>query len=210
MAPDLIPSARQPSAQPPSQASNGQAAASSSTNLNTPRRTTKSRSPSPNPNSIQISSVLARLTETSDELRKYQRVCDEDRERDKNRRSGMRRAASTETDTPDMPRHRISRSSPQNGSLYRKSLSLDQSMQQPADQAIWKLDDGSMSSMQSIDSEFGGGMVRDSSMDSRLSAGSTQSDMPRGPRKKKRGIMGKLRSLTKGKGAESEGSVILF
>lgn len=118
----------------------------------------------------------------------------------------MRRAQSTETDTPDMPRHRISRSSPQNGSLYRKSLSLDQSMQQH-DQAIWKVDDGSMSSMQSIDSEFGGGMVRDSSMDSRLSGGSTQSDMPRGPRKKKRGLMGKLRSLTKGKGGESEGSV---
>lgn len=173
---------------------------------NPQRRQTKSRSPSPSTNSIQISSVLAKLAETSEDLRKYQRVCEDDREREKNRRSGMRRAASTETDTPDMPRHsRVSRSSPQNGSLYRKSLSLDQSMQQH-DQAIWKNDDDSMSSMQSIDSELGG-MVRDSSMDSRLSGGSTQSDMPRGPRKKKRGLMGKLRSLTKGKAAESEGSV---
>lgn len=68
-----------------------------------------------------------------------------------------------------------------------------------------------MSSMQSIDSELGG-MVRDSSMDSRLdsrlSGGSTQSDIPRGPRKKKKGLMGKLRSLTKsGRNSESEISV---
>lgn len=77
---------------------------------------------------------------------------------------------------------------------------------QQNDQSIWKHDDDSMSSMQSIDSELGG-LVRDSSMDSRLSGGSTQSDMPRGPRKKKRGLMGKLRSLTKGRTAESEGSV---
>lgn len=164
---------------------------------------------------MQLTGVLGRLADASDELRRYQRVCDEERERERSRRSGMRRAASTETETPDMPRHsRIVRSSPSNGSLYRKSLSLDQSMQHPDHQAIWKPTDdggGSMSSMQSIDSEFGvgGGMVRDNSMDSRLSGGSTQSDMPRGARKKKpRGLMGKLRSLTKsGKGAESEGSV---
>lgn len=65
--------------------------------------------------------------------------------------------------------------------------------------------------MQSIDSELGG-MVRDSSMDSRLdsrlSGGSTQSDLPRGPRKKKKGLMGKLRSLTKSsRNSESEISV---
>jgi hypothetical protein len=44
-------------------------------------------------------------------------------------------------------------------------------------------------------------------MDSRLSAGSTQSDMT-GRRKKKKGLIGKLRSLTKGgRGAESDASV---
>lgn len=171
--------------------------------------------------------MLNRLAEASDELRKHQRSCEEERDRERSlRRSGsngssMRRAASTDTDTPDMPRHsRVVRQSPSNGSLYRKSLSLDHStmmqQQQMADQqqqGIWKVDDGSMSSMQSIDSEFGGGMVRDNSMDSRLSGGSTQSDMPRGARKKKpRGLMGKLRSLT-GTGAktsrvaDSEGSV---
>lgn len=64
-----------------------------------------------------------------------------------------------------------------------------------------------MSSLQSIDSDYGM-MRRDSSLDSRLSTGSTQSDMPR-MRKKKRGIMGTLRSLslTRSKGTESDYSV---
>lgn len=194
-------------------------ASSRSSNAGSSGTTHKARSPSPSPASIQLTTVLGRLAEASDEMRRYQRTCEEERDRERSRRSGsgsMRRAASTESETPDMPRHsRIVRSSPSNGSLYRKSLSLDQSMQHPADHpAIWKPDDGSMSSMQSIDSEFGGGMVRDNSMDSRLSGGSTQSDMPRGARKKKpRGLMGKLRSLTKGsssKGGESEGSVCVF
>uniref|UniRef100_A0A1B0GKL6 Putative myosin-11 n=1 Tax=Lutzomyia longipalpis TaxID=7200 RepID=A0A1B0GKL6_LUTLO len=169
-----------------------------------PRRS-KSRSPSPGPSPIQISSVLARLAEASEELRRYQRLCEDDRERDRVRRGGMRRAASTENDESSSRfSSRVSRSSTQNGSLYRKSLSLDQSMQHEQ-QMIWKQDDDSMSSLQSIDSELGG-MVRDSSLDSRLSAGSTQSDLPRGPRKKKRGIMGKLRSLTKTKSVESDAS----
>lgn len=79
---------------------------------------------------------------------------------------------------------------------------------------IWKQDDGSMSSIQSIDSDYNayrGSMARESSMDSRLSGGSTQSDMPRGPKKKKRGLMGKLRSLTKSRGgSESDGGSVIF
>lgn len=161
---------------------------------------------------MQISTVLARLAEASDELRRYQRLCDEEKERDKARRSGMRRAASQETENgidgnASRPIARINRSS--HGSLYRKSLSLDQSMQAEQQQMIWKdSDQGSMSSMQSIDSEYG---IRrgDSSIDSRLSTGSTQSDMT-GRRKKKKGLMGKLRSLTKSsRGAESDASVRL-
>lgn len=160
---------------------------------------------------MQISTVLARLAEASDELRRYQRQYDEERDRDRMRRDrGMRRAASSENennmDSRERPIARVSRST--HGSLYRKSLSLDQSMQAEQQQQIWKESDGSMSSMQSIDSEYG---IRrgDLSIDSRLSAGSTQSDMPRGgTRKKKRGLMGKLRSLTKSRhGTESEGSV---
>lgn len=168
----------------------------------------RDRSPSPSSAAIQIGHILARLSEASEDLRRYQRICEDDRERDRLRRGGMRRAASTEHDNSNdaKPSSRgLSRHSQNNGSLMRKSLSLDQSMQQQ-NQSIWKQDDGSMSSMASIDSDYGQ-LMRDSSLDSRLSGGSTQSDLPRGQRKKKRGIMGKLRSLTRTRGADSDASV---
>lgn len=169
----------------------------------------KSRSPSPAPPTVQLSSVLARVGEASEELRRYQRFAEEERERERVRRSGMRRAASQENDNLDnansmnRPIVRLNRQ----GSLHRKCLSLDQSMQSEQQQVIWKDSDaGSMSSMQSLDSEYG---IRrgDVSVDSRISVGSTQSDMP-GRRKKKKGIMGKLRSLA-GRGTESDASVSL-
>ncbi|KAL7742035.1 hypothetical protein ACLKA6_018287 [Drosophila palustris] len=181
----------------------------------------RSRSPSPTLSSAQITSVLARLAEASEELRKFQRVTEDEQERSRMRRSNLRRAASQENDHHGSTSSvasaagsqrgggRISRNSSNNGSLIRKSLSLDHSIQR--DQNIWRQDDGSVSSMQSIDSELGG-LVRDSSLDSRLdsrlSGGSTQSDIPRGPRKKKKGLMGKLRSLTKSsRNSESEISI---
>ncbi|KAL7045841.1 hypothetical protein ACKWTF_002358 [Chironomus riparius] len=174
---------------------------------NPPRRS-KSRSPSPTLNSAtQISTVLAKLASASEELRKNQRLYDEEKEREKVRRSGMRRAASQEHENglevnANRPIARLSRLT--QNSLYRKSLSLDQSIQNEQHQQIWKDSDvGSMSSVQSIDSEYS---IRrgDSSIDSRLSVGSTQSDMPN-RRKKKKGIMGKLRSLTKStRGTESD------
>ncbi|KAH8238782.1 hypothetical protein KR038_000229 [Drosophila bunnanda] len=181
----------------------------------------RSRSPSPTLSSSQITSVLARLAEASEELRKFQRLNEDEQERSRIRRSNLRRAASQENDhhgsTSSVASaagsqrggNRVSRNSSNNGSLIRKSLSLDHSIQR--DQNIWRQDDGSVSSMQSIDSELGG-LVRDSSLDSRLdsrlSGGSTQSDIPRGPRKKKKGIMGKLRSLTKSsRNSESEISI---
>ncbi|XP_068140797.1 LOW QUALITY PROTEIN: myosin heavy chain, cardiac muscle isoform [Drosophila tropicalis] len=184
-------------------------------------RRSRSRSPSPTLNSSQITSVLARLAEASEELRKFQRLNEDEQERSRIRRGNLRRAASQENDHHGSTSSvasaagsqrgggRLSRNSSNNGSLIRKSLSLDHSIQR--DQNIWRQDDGSVSSMQSIDSELGG-LVRDSSLDSRLdsrlSGGSTQSDIPRGPRKKKKGIMGKLRSLTKSsRNSESEISI---
>ncbi|ALC38643.1 CG18304 [Drosophila busckii] len=181
----------------------------------------RSRSPSPTLSTSQITNVLARLAEASEELRKFQRINEDEQERSRMRRGGLRRAASQENDPHGSTSSvasaagsqrgggRLSRNSANNGSLIRKSLSLDHSIQR--DQNIWRQDDGSVSSMQSIDSELGG-LVRDSSLDSRLdsrlSGGSTQSDIPRGPRKKKKGIMGKLRSLTKsGRNSESEISI---
>uniref|UniRef100_W8AYS8 Uncharacterized protein n=1 Tax=Ceratitis capitata TaxID=7213 RepID=W8AYS8_CERCA len=179
----------------------------------------RSRSPSPNSalNNAQITNVLARLAEASEELRKFQRLSEDENERTRIRRSNLRRAASQENDPHGSQSSvasaagstrtgsKLSRSSAHNGSLIRKSLSLDHSIQK--DQNIWRQDDGSVSSMQSIDSELGG-MMRDSSFDSRLSGGSTQSDIPRGPRKKKKSLMGKLRSLTKSsRNSESEVSI---
>ncbi|KAH8328963.1 hypothetical protein KR074_000733 [Drosophila pseudoananassae] len=181
----------------------------------------RSRSPSPTLSTSQITSVLARLAEASEELRKFQRLNEDEQERSRIRRGNLRRAASQENDHHGSTSSvasaagsqrgggRLSRNSSNNGSLIRKSLSLDHSIQR--DQNIWRQDDGSVSSMQSIDSELGG-LVRDSSLDSRLdsrlSGGSTQSDIPRGPRKKKKGIMGKLRSLTKSsRNSESEISI---
>lgn len=164
------------------------------------------RGKSPGPMSsapLIVNQTITRLAEASEELRKYQRICEDERQRDRLRRGGMQRAASTENDPDSRQSSRLNRHGHNNSSLTRKTLSLDQSLQK--DQNIWKQDDGSMSSMQSIDSEYGLG--RDSSMDSRLSGGSTQSDMPRGTRKKKRGLMGKLKSLAKSRGAESDVSV---
>uniref|UniRef100_A0A182M105 SOGA coiled-coil domain-containing protein n=1 Tax=Anopheles culicifacies TaxID=139723 RepID=A0A182M105_9DIPT len=168
------------------------------------------KSPSPGPGGSQpqqsISTVLARLADASEDLRRYQRMCDEEKDRERARRGGMRRAASQENDamhenSPGRPVLRVNRNG---GSLHRKSLSLDQSMQAEQQGLIWREGDDSMSSLQSIDSDYGM-MRRDSSLDSRLSTGSTQSDMPR-MRKKKRGLMGKLRSLslTRSKGTESD------
>ncbi|KAM7351098.1 uncharacterized protein ACRADG_004081 isoform 3-T5 [Cochliomyia hominivorax] len=180
----------------------------------------RSRSPSPSMNTSHVSSVLARLAEASEEVRKFQRISEEEHERSRMKRGNLRRAASQENDPHGSQSSVASASgshrngskltrSGHNGSLTRKSLSLDHTIQQ--DQNIWRQDDGSVSSMQSIDSELGG-LVRDSSydsrLDSRLSGGSTQSDIPRGPRKKKKGLMGKLRSLTKsGRNSESEISI---
>lgn len=104
-----------------------------SSTLQTPNTIRRSKSPSPspgnnNPPNQQISNILGRLAEAYEELRKFQKMNDDEKERYK--RGSMRRAASTENDDSSQSgRVRGSRSS-HNGSLYRKSLSLDQSIHQ--------------------------------------------------------------------------------
>lgn len=139
-------------------------------------------------------SVIQRLKDATQEIRQT-----------RTRRSvTMRRAASTEHDSTDSGYSRSSQM--RNGSLNpnRKSLSLEQTAGQ-MEQNIWKGDDNSLSSLNSLDA----GSDVDSryySMDSRLSGGSTQSEMiPGGPEKKKtKGIMGKLRKLTKTRSVEEQ------
>lgn len=112
-----------------------------SSTLQTPNtaRRSKSRSPSPGnngPPNQQISNILGRLAEAYEELRKFQKLTDEEKDRERFKRGSMRRAASTENDDANQSgKTRGNRSS--NGSLYRKSLSLDQSIHQ--DQVIFKL-----------------------------------------------------------------------
>lgn len=158
----------------------------------------------------QISQVLSRLVTVSDDIRQFQKNFGEDRERERLRRSQMRRAMSSENGASDNERpptgQRLTKSSSQSSNLYRKSISFDQSIS--GQQKIWKNKNDSASS---IDSEMGSSHVityaRDSSLDSRLSGGSTQSDLPR--RRKKRGLMGKLKNLARGssKTSDNDGSV---
>lgn len=106
----------------------------------------RSRSPSPTLSSSQITSVLARLAEASEELRKFQRFNEDEQERSRIRRGNLRRAASQENDPHGSTSSvasaagsqrggRLSRNSSNNGSLIRKSLSLDHSIQK--DQVSW-------------------------------------------------------------------------
>lgn len=164
----------------------------------------------------QVTSLIGRLMAASEDIRQFQKSFGEDRERERVRRNSMRRAVSIENGVSDNERStggRLSKSSTQNGNLYRKSLSMQDQSLGGHNPKIWKNPNDSNSSIQSIDSELqygGGNYGRDSSLDSRLSGGSTQSDLPRGgTRKKKRGLMSKLKGLTSksSKNNDTDGSV---
>ncbi|KAK5639511.1 hypothetical protein RI129_012003 [Pyrocoelia pectoralis] len=156
----------------------------------------------------QIQSVMVRLSDVTDELRRYQRLTERNRERDRIKRTmGLRRATSTEHDNiPDL--NLSSRELSKNGnttmSLHRRSLSLEHTFQN--EQNIWRNDDDSLSSLQSIDaasdidSKWG---KRDTSLDSRLSSTSTQSETGAGDKKKK-GLIGKLKKLTKSRSIDDQ------
>ncbi|XP_034249041.1 uncharacterized protein LOC117649948 isoform X3 [Thrips palmi] len=163
-----------------------------------------------------MQSTLQRLIEVTEELRRYQRADSQDRERERARRVlGLRRAASTESDTAaEVPAD--SRSKPsvgrggvglqRKGSLMRKTLSLEQTSN-AQEQNFWKGEDedGSINSLQSIDDDPRLAINRrDNSMDSRLSGGSTQSEvLQSGDKKKKKGLLGKLtKRLTKSRSVD--------
>lgn len=169
----------------------------------------ESQSPARDPD--QFNQLLARLVTASDDVRQFQKSFGDDRDRERLRRSNPRRAVSTDNGSSDNERSSStiklssSKMSSNNGNLTRKSLSFDQTIS--AHQKIWKSKNDSASS---IDSEAGNSRTivytRDSSLDSRLSGGSTQSDLPR--RRKKRGLMGKLKNLTRSsKASDNDGSV---
>ncbi|KAK3928455.1 Homeobox protein cut-like 1, partial [Frankliniella fusca] len=163
-----------------------------------------------------MQSTLQRLIEVTEELRRYQRADSQDRERERARRIlGLRRAASTESDTAaEVPAETRSKPSlgrggaglQRKGSLMRKTLSLEQTSN-AQDQNFWKGDeeDGSVNSLQSLDDDPRLAINRrDNSMDSRLSGGSTQSEVYHsGEKKKKKGLLGKLtKRLTKSRSVD--------
>lgn len=184
-----------------------------------PRRRSKSRESSPalerpefskesslvrDDKKARVQSTMQRLLHATDELKRYQKLTEEERERDRIKRAmGMRRATSTEHDNTETVRYNrgFVRNGSTGSSLYRKSLSLEQTTQQ--EQNIWKGDDDSLSSMQSLNSDVDTRWSkRDTSMDSRLSGGSTQSET--GEKKKKKGLMGKLKKLTKSRSIDDQ------
>lgn len=152
----------------------------------------------------RVQSTMQRLLEATEDLKRFQRLGEEERERERIKRAmGMRRATSTEHDNTDSVR--VNRGFIRNGStgssLHRKSLSLEQTTQQ--EQNIWKGDDDSLSSMQSLNSEVDTRWrKKDASFDSRLSGGSTQSEI--GEKKKKKGFIGKLKQLTKSRSIDDQ------
>ncbi|CAH0389369.1 unnamed protein product [Bemisia tabaci] len=151
--------------------------------------------------------IMQQLSEITHDLRRSQRMSEDDK-----RALFSRRSASTESENPTEPpsyRKGVQR----RGSLYRKSLSLEQTSQSvmAANEKIWKMEDdnGSYSSFQSLDEapepKFNMYQQIDSSLDSRLSGDSTQSErVGAGEKKKKKGILGKLRKLTKSSSVDHE------
>ncbi|CAH2102686.1 unnamed protein product [Euphydryas editha] len=163
-------------------------------------RSSKSRSRSATPEGGEAEARAARagtgarLRRLTDELR-ASRIA----ERQRRHQASARRAMSTE------PRDNLSvapasRTPSRAPSLKKRSISLEQTTKEQT--AIWKsVDDNSVSSLQSLDGDsemrlFT--MQRDSSLDSRLSGGSVQSEvLPSDKKKKKKGLFGKLKEFTK-------------
>ncbi|GJQ68808.1 hypothetical protein Trydic_g5068 [Trypoxylus dichotomus] len=157
----------------------------------------------------QFKSTLHRLIQAADDLKRFQKLGEEDRERERIKRvMGMRRATSTEHDNTDISTRK--RNYTKNGttsasSLHRRSLSLEQTSVLH-EESIWKGDTDSMSSMQSLESSDVEGRYnkRDVSLDSRLSGGSTQSDATAHDKKKKKSLMGKLKKFTKSRSIDDQ------
>ncbi|XP_073957356.1 uncharacterized protein isoform X9 [Choristoneura fumiferana] len=169
-------------------------------------RSSKSRSRSATPESAEQSSkeaaaaTAARLRRLTDELR-ASRIA----ERQRRQQANQRRAMSTEPrDTLSVtPSSRTPSRAP---SLKKRSISLEQTTKDQS--VIWKtVDDGSVSSMQSLDGDGDGRlftMQRDASLDSRLSGGSAQSEVLPTEKKKKKSIFGKLKKLTKSRSIDDQ------
>ncbi|XP_061385732.1 centromere-associated protein E isoform X1 [Danaus plexippus] len=161
-------------------------------------RSSKSRSRSATPETSEAQAAsdaqatAVRLKRLTDELR-ASRIA----ERQRRQQTSARRAMSTEPrDTLSVTSSRTPSRAP---SLKKRSISLEQTTKEQS--SIWKtVEDSSVSSMQSLDGDADVRlftMQRDNSLDSRLSGGSTQSDVLPTEKKKKKGLFDKLKKMTK-------------
>ncbi|CAG4979231.1 unnamed protein product [Parnassius apollo] len=168
-------------------------------------RSSKSRSRSATPESAEANSAAsaaataARLRRLTDELR-ASRIAERTR---RQQAAGARRGVTAE------PRDAMSvspatRTPSRTSSLKKRSISLEQTTKDQS--TIWmSVDEGSVSSMQSLDGDPDSRrftLPRDSSLDSRLSGGSAQSDVLPTEKKKKKSIFGKLKKLTKSRSVD--------
>ncbi|KAL0267672.1 UNVERIFIED_CONTAM: hypothetical protein PYX00_009869 [Menopon gallinae] len=171
------------------------------------KKVSKSRETSPamaKSEDDDLKKILRQLSSVADDLRSRNLEADD---KDRSRRAasmGFRRAASTESDgIPETVVRRPGGPRKQH-TLHRKSLSLSDTTGPGAqDQAIWKEDehDGSLTSLEEhVHKRLNNIGRREASMDSGMSADSTQSDIVE--RKKKKGLLGKLKKLTKSRSIE--------
>uniref|UniRef100_A0A8D8RVN1 SOGA coiled-coil domain-containing protein n=1 Tax=Cacopsylla melanoneura TaxID=428564 RepID=A0A8D8RVN1_9HEMI len=159
--------------------------------------------------SYQLQTTLQRLTEVAAELKRASQLpptppgTEESQNRIRRAAFAAKKSVSTES---DHTAEASSRSLARKGSLYRKSLSLEQTSQLAAqEQNIWKMtddNDSSLTSFQSIDDAYENVKYanygrRETSLDSRLSGGSTHSEVITTADRKKKGLFGKLKQLTR-------------
>ncbi|CAK1544634.1 unnamed protein product [Leptosia nina] len=171
-------------------------------------RSSKSRSRSATPEQALAETPMAtgqRLRRLADELR-ASRIAERQR---RQLTTSSRRAMSTEPrDT--MTVTSASRTPSRVPSLKKRSISLEQTTKDQS--SIWKtVEDSSVSSMQSLDGDdrlFT--MQRDTSLDSRLSGGSAQSEVLASEKKKKKSIFGKLKKLTKSRSIDDNVEEVEF
>ncbi|XP_014246645.1 trichohyalin isoform X3 [Cimex lectularius] len=155
--------------------------------------------------SHEVQEILRRLTEAANELKKSQL---DDRDSRMRRSFSSFRSSSIESDSGAEQKEVKKRAVSKRGnSGLRKSISLEQSL---AQEQLYEETEGSMTSVQSLEEmeKFRHSLLRrDQSLDSRLSGGSTQSEvLPSLEKKKKLGIFGKLKKLTKSKSIDQDGS----
>ncbi|KAL1464822.1 hypothetical protein WDU94_004435, partial [Cyamophila willieti] len=158
--------------------------------------------------SYQLQTTLQRLTEVAAELKRASQLpptppgTEESQNRIRRAAFAAKKSVSTES---DHTAEASSRSLARKGSLYRKSLSLEQTSQLAQEQNIWKMtddNDSSLTSFQSIDDAYENVKYanygrRETSLDSRLSGGSTHSEVITTADRKKKGLFGKLKQLTR-------------